>query len=207
MRRLNGLLTLSFALAASACGEPIDPVTGGEGSGARGFAVILTDDPTNDPSVGGGGASRAPFAITAEMDGSVRVSLRNDANALVDLGVDQDAFLLLQQGDDSLTLRNLTRPPVDTYVAIQVRFEGVTVLVRDGSEVGDTILTEDVLLDVGNGGLATVEIATLPFEIAPGTTTNLVLDLNSEGWITTTNVEDGVVPQADLASNLTIEIP
>lgn len=207
MRRLISLLSLPLALAGTACGEPIDPVTGGEGGGTTGFAVILTDDPTNDPGPFGSRLSQGPLAITAEMNGSVRVALRNDANGLVDLGVDQDAFLLLQQGSDSLRLEDLTRPPTDTYVAIQLRFEGVTVLVREGSEVGDTILTEDVRLDVGNGGLATVEIATLPFDISGATVTNLVADLNSEAWITRANLDAGAVPPADLSNNVTIEIP
>ncbi|HUF14072.1 MAG TPA: hypothetical protein VMN78_13290 [Longimicrobiales bacterium] len=206
MRRLISLLTVPLALAGTACGDPIDPVIGGEGGGTTGFAVILTDDPTNDPGLSGSRASQGPLAITGEMDGSVRVSLRNDANGLVDLGVDQDVVLPLQQGSDSLRLQNLSRPPTDTYVAIQLRFEGVTVLVRDGSEVGDTVLTEDVRLDVGNG-LATVEIATLPFDISGETELVLVVDLNSEAWITRANLDAGTVPQADLSNNVTIEIP
>ena len=205
IRRLIGLI-LPLSLAGAACGEAIDPVTGGEGSGATGFAVILTDDPTNDAGTTSGDG-QTPLALFGEIEGSVRVSLRNENNALVDLGADRDAFLELQQRADSLVLQDLTRPPTGTYTAIQLRFEGVSVLVGGGSEVGDTTLTQDALLCVGNGGVATVEIATLPFDVASDTDLDIVVDLNAERWITESNLDAGLVLQTDLANNVTVEIP
>ena len=205
MRRLSSLL-LPLALAGAACGDPIDPITTGGGTGATGFAVILTDDPANDPATALTRSGAGPLAIDGEIEGSVRVFLRNENDALIDLGADREVFLELQ-GSDSLTLRGLTRPATGRYVGIQLRFEGVSVLVRGGSEVGDTVLTQDAVLDVGNGGVATVEVATLPFDVVSEIDRDVVVDLNSERWITEANVDAGLVPQADLANNVTVEIP
>ena len=205
MRGTTGLL-LILALGAAACGEnALDPLTGGEGGGNTGFAVLITDDPANDPAPGPQAA--APQAIEGELTGSVRVSLRNDAGGLVDLGTTDDLVIDLQQGADSVLLSDLTRPGNDSYVGIQLRFEGMTATVFEGSEVGDTTLTDDVVLDVGGGGIATIEVATQTFEIDSETDLDIVVDLNSELWITTTNIEDEAVSQADLANNVTVDIP
>ena len=195
MRRTAILLPL--ALAGAACGnDAIDPVTGGEGSGATGFAVLLTDHPGEGATPMGG-----------ELEGSIRVSLRNDADALVELGIDQDVLLELQQGSDSLELGDVTRPPTGTYVAVQIRFEGADATVFSGSVVGDTTLTNDAVLVLGTGGLATVEIAALPFDVDSESELDLVLDLNSELWITRDNIAAGTVSQADLTNSVTLAIP
>ena len=204
MRR-HGVLLLAIALVA-ACGEnAIDPTTGGEGNNSTGFAVIVTDDPANDPAPGALRARLGPLALTGEMVGAIRVSLRNDSDALVDLGT-ADIEMALQQGADSVRLSDLSRPPTDTYVGIQLRFEGVDVTVDSGSEVGDSTITSDVTMSVGSGSLATIEIATETFDVASDSQLRLVLDMNSELWITGENLDDAVVPQADLSSNVTAEI-
>lgn len=200
--RTARLILLPLALAGIACGDSLE-LTTGEGPGTTGFAVIITDDPANDPTPGP--ARVGPRAFSGTMDGSIRVALRSDGGALVDLGLAQDAFIELQEAGDSLTLADLTRPAVDTYVGIQLRFEGVVVTIDSGSGVGDTTLTQNAVLDVGNG-LATVEIATLPFDVDSETAMDIVVDLNSERWVTTTNIEDTEVSQADLANNVTVEI-
>lgn len=205
MRRTTRLLLVPLSLAGIACGDAIDQVTGGEGSGATGFGVVVTDDPGNDP--GPGPQRVAPEAIAAELEGSIRIALRNEADDLVDIGIEQDAFFELQQVGDSLRLRGLSRPPSDTYVGIQIRFEGVTVTVFQGSEVGNTTLSGTEVLALGSGGLATVEIATLPFDVDSEAVLDLVLDLNSELWITEDNIEVGIVPQADLVNGISIDIP
>ena len=196
MRRSIALLLIPAALIA-ACGEDaIDPVTGGEGNGATGFDVFVTDDPpgTGTPD------------ITGEMNGSIRVALRNDAGALVNLGVMQGAELLLQQDGDTLRLTDLSRPPADDYTGIELRFEGVDVTVDAGSEVGDTTLTSDVVLEIGTGSIATVEIGLETFSIDNDSEVAVVIDLNSEDWITRTNIEDSFVPQAALANSVSVEI-
>ena len=199
-------LVVPLALCAGACGESaIGPITGGEGNGNTGFAVLVTDDPANDPSPGP--ARVSPQAVEGSLVGSIRVSLRNAEDALVDLGLMQDAEVALQEGGDSLRLSDLSRPPADEYVGIQLRFEGVDVTVLAGSEVGDSTLTNNVVLDVGSGGLATIEIATQSFAIDSDTDLDIVVDLNSELWITGDNIDDTIVSQADLANAVTVEIP
>lgn len=203
MRRVIGLLLFPIALVA-ACGEDaINPVTGGEGNGATGFSVLITDDPENDPGPGTG-----PTAdLIGEMTGSIRVLLRNDADALVDLGTMQDLEIALQHGADSVRLSDLSRPPTDTYTGIQLRFEGVTVTVESGSEVGDSTLASDVVMNIGSASLATVEIATETFDVDSDSDMDIVVDLNSELWVTGENLDDNLVPQADLANNVSVEIP
>jgi hypothetical protein len=206
MRRAIALVLIPVAFAA-ACGEDaIDPVTGGEGNGSTGFAVIVTDDPSNDPSPSPSASPSAPRAIEGFMTGAIRVSLRNDAGALVNLGVMQDVEIPLQEGGDSLRLSDLERPPADEYVGIQLRFEGVTVTVNSGSEVGDSTLTSNVVMNVGTGSLATIEIVTPGFDIDSETDLDIIVDLNSELWVTGENLDDNLVPQTDLASNVSVEI-
>lgn len=203
MRRGTSLLLLPLSIGIVACGDDAIKGVTGEGPGTTGFAVLVTDDPSNDPT--SGPVRAGPLAFTGEMEGSIRVAVRSDGGALVDLGLVQDVLIELQQVGDTVVLDDITRPPTDTYVGVQLRFEGVTVTVASGSEVGDTTLTQDAVLNVGNG-LATVEIATLPFAITSDTNLDVVVDLNAEQWVTTTNVEDNAVPQADLANNVTVEI-
>ena len=202
MRRVIGLLLIPTL--AAACGDAIDPITGGEGNGATGFSIIVTDDPANDP---GPNSPGSPNELTGQMSGSIRVLLRNDANALVDLGLVQDIEIPLQDGSDSLRLPDVSRPPTDTYTGIQLRFEGVTVRVESGSEVGDSTLASDVVMNVGSANLATVEIATETFDVDSNTDMDIVVDLNSELWVTGANLDDNLVPQADLANNVSVEIP
>ena len=205
MKRAIALLA-PLAFCAGGCGEnAIGPITGGEGEGNTGFAVLVTDDPANDPT--SGPQRVAPQAVEGVFAGSIRVSLRNDEDALVDLGLMQDAEVELQEGGDSLRLADLSRPPADDYVGIQLRFEGVDVTILSGSEVGDSTLTENVVLDIGSGGLATIEIATQSFAIDSETDLDIVVDLNSELWITGDNIDDTIVSQADLANAVTVEIP
>ena len=194
MRRAIGLLSITVAFAA-ACGEnAIDPVTGGEGNGATGFDVLITDDPTGTPTMSG------------EMTGSIRVALRNDAGALVNLGVMQGAEVQLQDEGDTLRLTDLSRPPADDYTGIQLQFEGVDVRLDSGSEVGDTTLTSNVVLDVGAGSAATVEIAFPTFSVDNDSETAILVDLNSEDWITRANIEDAAVPEDDLVNSVTVEV-
>lgn len=204
MRR-HGLVLLAAALAA-ACGESaIDPTTGGEGGGSTGFDILVTDDPANDPAPAAGRSPAAPGAIVGELAGAIRVSLRNDAGALVSLGT-ADIEMPIQHGADTVRLADIARPAADSYVAIQLRFEGVTVTVESGSEVGDSTTTSDVTMNVGTGSLATVEIATETFDVDNDTQLDIIVDLNSELWITGENLDDATVPQADLAANVTVEI-
>lgn len=197
MRRVLGLMLIPVAFAA-ACGEDaIDPLTGGEGNGATGFSVFVTDDP---PGAEAG-------AIDGALEGSIRVALRNSDGDLVELGLMQNAVVALQEGGDSLRLTDLTRPPTDEYVAIQLRFEGATVTVESGSEVGDSTITSDVVMNVGSAGLATVEVATTTFDVDSETEMDIVVDLNSELWITGDNLDDNLVPQADIANGVSVEIP
>jgi len=203
MRR-HGLLLIAVTSIA-ACGEnAISPQTGGEGNNSTGFSIVVTDDPANDPSPVAASPS-APSAITGEVVGAIRVSLRNDDDALVDIGT-ADIELPLQSGADSVRLSDLSRPPADTYVGIQLRFEGVDVTVESGSEVGDSTITSDVVMNVGSGSVASIEIATETFDVASDTQLRITVDLNSELWITGENLDDAAVPQADLASSVTVEL-
>lgn len=203
MRRGTRLFLLPLSIGIAACsGDALEVVTG-EGPGTTGFAVHVTDDPTIDASPGSG--PTGPVDFSGELDGSIRVALRSDGGALVDLGLVQNAVIELQQVGDTTALSDLNRPPTDTYVAVQLRFEGVSVRVDAGSEVGDTTLTQDAILNVGNG-LATVEIATQPFTVTSEATLDVIVDLNSELWVTTTNLDDDAVPQADLTNNVTVDI-
>lgn len=194
MRRAIGLLSITVVVAAGCGDDAIDPITGGEGNGATGFAVLVTDDPTGTASISG------------ELTGSIRVALRNDAGALVSLGVMQDAEVLLHEEGDTLRLTDLSRPPADDYTAIQLQFEGVTASVDAGSEIGDTTLTSGAVLDVGGGSAATVEIAFPTLTVDNDSEARILIDLNSEDWITEANIDDAAVPEDDLINSVTVEI-
>lgn len=196
MRRNTASLVILAAFGAVACGEDaIDPVTGGEGGGAEGFSVVVTDDPgINDATLAG------------VVRGTLRVALRNDAGALVDLGPAEGVEVPLHAGADTILLEGIARPPADSYSAVQLRFEGVDVEVFAGSVVGDSTLPQNVVLDVGSAGVATVDMLVPVFDIASAFATEIVVDLNSEAWITDTNLNDVAVPQSDLATSVSVDV-
>ena len=196
MRRVIGMLPIAVVLAA-ACGDAIDPTTGGEGNGATGFSVRITDDPPGTPSTPD---------FTGDLSGAIRVALRNDAGALVSLGVMQNAQVALQEEGDTLLLTDLSRPPADDYTAVELRFEGVDVTVLAGSEVGDTTLASNAVMELGSGNLATVLVAVPTFSLDNDSDVAILVDLNSEAWVTRSSLAASVVPQAAIANSVTVEI-
>lgn len=194
MRRARMLFGVPAVCALMACGEAIDPVTGGEGSGSEGFTVVLTDDPGEQDAT-----------LQGTVTGSIRVGLRNDAGAVVSLGVADDIELPLHEGD-TVVLTGLARPPVDDYTAVQLRFEGVDVEVEAGSHVGDSTLANNVTLDVGGSGTATVDVLVPVFSVAAANVMEIVVDLNSEAWVTGVNLDNQVVPQAALSNSVLVEV-
>lgn len=194
MRKSRMLFSVPVVCALVACGEAIDPVTGGEGSGSEGFSVLLTDDPGDEDAT-----------LQGTVTGSIRVGLRNDAGAIVSLGVADDIELPLHDGD-TITLSGLSRPPVDDYTGVQLRFEGVDVEVEAGSQVGDSTLANNVTLDVGGSGTAIVDVLVPVFSVATSNVMEIVIDLNSESWITGTNLDNQIVPQASLSNSVLVEV-
>lgn len=195
MRKAMTFFAIPCVIAAAACGkDAIDPVTGGEGSGSEGFTVVVTDDPGEEDAT-----------LEGTMTGAIRVSLRNDQGALVSLGVADDIEIPLHV-DDTLRLTGLSRPPIDDYTAVQLRFEGVDVVVEAGSQVGDSTLANNVTLDVGGTGTATVDVLVPVFSVAASNVMEIVVDLNSESWVTGDNLDDQVVPQADLTNSVLVEV-
>ena len=195
MRKAGLVLGIVLVGVVAACGkDAIDPVTGGEGSGSEGFSVLLTDDPGLEDAT-----------LQGTVTGAIRVALRNDAGGLVSLGVADDIELPLHEGD-TIRLSGLSRPPVDDYTAVQLRFEGVDVAVDAGSQVGDSTLANDVTLDVGGTGAATVDVLVPVFGVDNASVMEIVIDLNSEAWVTGANLDDQVVPQADLANSVLVEV-
>lgn len=197
MHRMKAYLAIPLAFAAMACdNEPIDPVTGGEGSGSEGFRVVVTDDPAT-----------AGETLQGTVTGTIRVALRNDAGSLVSLGVADDVEIELHEGADTVALEGLSRPPLDDYTAVQLRFEGVVVEVLAGSEVGDSTLAQNVVMDVGTAGNAVVDVLVPVFGVDAASVIEIVVDLNSEGWVTGENLDDALVPQADLVNSVTVDVP
>ncbi len=194
MRQAAFFIAVPVLCALAACGEAIDPVTGGEGSGSEGFTVVLTDDPGDEDAT-----------LQGTVTGAIRVGLRNDAGALVSLGVADDIELSLHDAD-TIRLEGLSRPPIDDYTAIQLRFEGVDVVVEAGSQVGDSTLANNVTLDVGGSSAATVDVLVPVFSVDNSNVMEIVIDLNSESWVTGANLDDQVVPQADLTNSVLVEV-
>lgn len=201
MRRHIPLLLLALVIAS--CDEdPIQTVVVGE-PGESDFDVILTDDPANDPGTSDGDA---PLPVVAEFAGDIRVALRTQAGAMVTVGLARDLLFDLQQAADSLALPAQSRPADGTYTGAQISFEGVTVRLREGSIVGDSTLTQDVVLDLATIGPVTVDLITQPIVLSEQTDPRVVLDLNAERWITTTNLGTRSVPQSEVRNNLSIDV-
>lgn len=196
---MNRLMALPLLLAtvAGCDGNALEAIAG-EGGGPEGFRVVLVDDPTQDPDPG---PDEEP-TFHGEFDGAIRVELRNDAGALVELGLTRDIDMLLQDESESYVLE-VDRPPTDSYVAIRISFEGAAVGVAAGSVVGSRTLASAARIDVDE---ATLEIDVVPFTTTSDTTLEIVIDLNAELWITESNLDAGAIGEADLATNVTVEV-
>lgn len=193
--RLTAPLLL-LALATAGCdNERIGGVVGGGSD--QGFNVVLIDDPDALPD---------GTVIDGFIEADVRVALRNDIGDLVTLGVARDVVFDLQGPGETLRLDGLDRPAAGTYGGVQVSLEGARVELAEGSIIGGTTLAEDAQLQLGTAGAATLEVATLPFDVVSETARTVVIDLNAEQWLTNANIGAATVPVTDLSNNVTVTV-
>ena len=165
-----------------------------------GFEVLLVDDPLLDPDVG---APTVIGAMDGSLDAGVRVALRAENGTLFEVGQPETVLLDLQATDGTVPL-DVVRPSPATYVAAVVTIENATAEILAGSEIGGLTLDQDEVLDIGPTGLVVLERSFVPVTLTSQSRLSLLIDLNSEVWITQDNIADGIVDEAEVQNAVTV---
>lgn len=106
--------------------------------------------------------------------------------------------LALQSSGDTTTIRGDVTIPARTYGRIRLVLENASATLDAGSQIGTTLLSASVSLGLGADGKVVIEKDVTGLTVAADSESRIVLDLNSEAWVTEENVDAGAVSETDV---------
>ncbi|HEX2095008.1 MAG TPA: DUF4382 domain-containing protein [Longimicrobiaceae bacterium] len=199
MRGINvTVLAAVLALGLGACDETTAP----EGAATMQVAA-RGDDGAGSTSTGGGVASFSQSLSGAEgtVEFRARVWARTDAGEWVELTrrtverVTVDA-----SGRGEAKVFATTSVEAGGYNRVRVVFEEVQANVTGGIQIGlGGVLTGQVRVDLQSDSQVTVE-REVDAEAEAGASTQLLIDLNSDAWLGSTNTQTRTVSEAQFQS-------
>ncbi len=212
-RTLTGHLTALLTIAAMvvACGgettdddgsgpiEP-DPAEGEAGT----MHAYATDDPSSSNASSGSAGSASDFSGT--LTGSADVEVSENGSTWYVLGPNQDFAVPLQNGAEQVELAAPREIPAGTYRFVRINFFGVEANLDAGSVVDGETLPDDVHLRMGDSQSAVFSGEADPFELEVGASGRIVLDLNSQGWVTAENVSKRQFAKSEFEAAATASI-
>lgn len=203
-------VALLSALSVLACGEGTSPVELG-----RVEAAIL-DDPSGRVALGPGIGSvwlahHKNFGsdyFHGQLVVEIQLQLSRDGIVFEDLGVGHPVQISLQDEEAVTALPPAADLPVGLYRHLRVILRSGTATLQAGSTVGGSDLDQPVSLALEGGGEIQIDVTLgIPLQVSSGSTSFLILDLNSESWVTEDHLIAGSVPASELGSALTVGVP
>lgn len=193
-------LAIALLVAVAACDES-DPMSpGGDAEGD--VAAVIVDDPASAaPTIVGARASAAtvrPF--TGTTSGEFRVEISTDGSTWVSLGSVNQLSVDLQSTDPTMIHASQT-VAAGTYTRARLVFEGASTTISAGSTIGTLTLAADAVITIAGGGEVTVE-RTIQLTVSEDSSSRLIFDLNSESWLSETNVLAGAVTESEVSSSI-----
>lgn len=194
-------LAIALVIAVAACDDD-DPMSPGGDAEGDVEAVIVDDPASTAPAIVGPRASAAanrPF--TGTTSGDFRVEISTDGVTWVSLGSMNQVNVDLQSSTDETMVHASQEVAAGTYTRARLIFDGASTTIAAGSTIGALALTTDVVLTLAGGGEVTVE-RTIQLTVSDDSSSRIVFDLNSEAWVTETNVLAGAATETDVSSSI-----
>lgn len=191
------VFTALAVLSLTACDDdsPTDP--GAEGGtmeavvrdGASGQSIALSEIGAQTENVSGQFEGQA--AVQVQVDGTWR-----DVEGMTSLNADTE----LRSGESTM---GSTTVEARTYDRVRIVVTNANADVDAGSDIGAGPIQVDVSLAIAGGGEVIVEY-NQPVTVQANATTRLVLDINSEAWLTSDAVQAGAVTRAAFEGAATV---
>lgn len=194
------LVAVLLAPVVVACGG--DDVTRPRG-GAGTTSVVLVDPPSPASAREHVHALRST-AFEGTLTGEAEAYLSVDGETWVDIGSVEQVRLRLQSGDSARVTE--ASVPADTYSHVRIVLRDAVATVQAGAELGGIFVETDLSLQLGGDGEVVVEKQLAPFEVGAGGETRLIVDLNSNAWVTQESAERGSVSEADVAASIRVQV-
>lgn len=198
-RHATSLFVLA-ALAAAACGGDDDGT--GPGGGTATATVVLVDPPSSQSA--SLPALTAALRIDGTLTGTAEAYLSADGEAWEDI-TDEDALELRLQSEDSAAVGG-GQVPGGSYNRLRLVLRDAAATVRAGVDLGGLVLDADVVLELGADGELVVEKIVPSLELGSGGAVRLIVDLNSSGWLTRDNAEQGAVSEAEVEASMRVRV-
>lgn len=205
-RTLLTTAALGLALSAVACSDDDDPTDPMNDMGT--VAATLVDGPDPQPV----GATAAPTSLARQVEAAFSGTFQGDTRVeIYEPGEDQwvevagqSATTLDLASNDEAVLGSSSQIDVGTYTRMRLTITGGEAVIAAGATLGGIVLVADVTLNLGGSGTVVIE-KDVALTVAADATTTLVIDLNSEAWVTEENTDDGTVTEGEMESAADVE--
>lgn len=200
-------LLMALALAAGCADEG-----GEEGEGviqppetdsAGSMHARVTDDPGSGTEASASSDPGSDYTGTLSGRGDVEVSA--DEQTWYTMGAAQEFTVSLR---DSAEVQMTERVdlPADTYRFVRINFADIEAVLGAGSTVDGRTLDGAVHLRLGDTGNAVTRQEVEAFRLEAGDAARIMLDLNSERWVSGENLERRQIPKDQFEEQAVIEI-
>lgn len=203
-------MLLGSAALSAACGEASAP----EPTGA--IETLLIDDPGSELAL----ALPLPrFAFVhhknfggdyfhGRLAGDMQIQVSQDGTRFHTVVGGEALAVGLQDPEEAAVLRASGHVPAGVYRYVRLIINQAQATLASGSEIGGLDLPSDITLSLGGAGEVILEkLLVQPLHVTAATTAQLLVDFNSERWVTEDNVLAGQVRTEDLAAALTAGSP
>lgn len=194
------LAALAGLGSLAACGD--DDGTGPEGPGT--VSAVMTDPGGSSAVASRGAAAASQGAFTGTFDGEVQVQISTDGETWVDVGSPASVSVDLQSSGET-TIRSDVEVDAGTYSHIRVVMSGAGAGLNAGAVIGGVTFSSAVNVSVAGGSEVTVEKEVVQFRVDSETDMVVVVDLNSEAWITSETAESGSASEAQVQSAMAMD--
>lgn len=194
------LAVLAGLGSLAACGD--DDGTGPEGSGT--MSAAMTDENGSAAVASRGAASSGQASYSGTFDGEVQVQISTDGETWVDVGAPGSVSVDLQSSGQT-TVQSDVEVEAGDYSRVRVVMSGASANLDAGAVLGGTEFSSAVSVSVGGGSEVTVEKQIVQFRVSSDTDILLVVDLNSEAWITSESAESGSASEAEVESAMAVD--
>jgi len=198
------------AVLSAGCGEASAPQATGR------IETLLIDDPGGEIAFARP-APRLAFVhhknfggdyFHGTLGGGVQIQVSQDGARFHTVVGLEALSLRLQDPDEAALWSASDQVPAGVYRYVRLIVNAGQVTLDSGSEIGGLDLPHDVALSLGGRAVVTLDkLLVQPLHVTANSTTQLMVDFNTERWVTEDNILAGQVPTGDLVAALTAGSP
>jgi len=198
-----GTITAILLVTAGSCGSKngdplnVDPDEPGDTLTTGSFQGYVQDDPTVPQNTTG---NSYHGTLTGRMD----VEISKDGQTWRSLGAPRDVTLALQTTNARFVLSGKVDVPAGTYSHVRINIGSAGFIIAAGSVVNNVTLTSDVHMRLGDTGSGVARPNVTAFTLEAGKAATIVVELNTERWLSVSNLESRQVPKEDVEHNTTV---